>query len=143
MKSVTTQIIINAPAKKVWDILMDFNSYEEWNPFVKSIEGAPQAGNQITVQLSLEGQKPQTFKPKVLRLEEQREFRWLGHLFFPGLFDGEHYFILETTADNQTKFIQGENFKGILSGLIMNMIGEKTVKGFKAMNKALKLKAEA
>ncbi len=36
MKSLETDIIINAPIDPVWNILVDFDSYPEWNPFIKS-----------------------------------------------------------------------------------------------------------
>jgi hypothetical protein len=36
-----------------------------------------------------------TFKPTILTLESNKEFRWKGKLGITGIFDGEHYFILE------------------------------------------------
>lgn len=60
-----------------------------------------------------------------------------------GVFDGEHYFILEEITPNQTRFIQGENFTGLLSAILMKMIGEDTRGGFISMNEALKTQVEA
>lgn len=59
-----------------------------------------------------------------------------------GLFDGEHYFKLEKIDDNRTRFIQGEKFTGLLSGIFFKLIGEDTKSGFNEMNFALKKKAE-
>ena len=61
--------------------------------------------------------------------------KWLGHLLFPGLFDGEHSFQLIDNGNGTTTFRQSEIFKGILVGLL-NL--ENTRKGFEAMNKKLK-----
>ena len=36
-KQIKTSIHINATKEKVWEILMDFEKYPEWNPFIKSI----------------------------------------------------------------------------------------------------------
>jgi len=36
--SITRSIEINAPRQVVWDVLLDFQSYYEWNPFVRSQE---------------------------------------------------------------------------------------------------------
>ena len=143
MKQLKTEITIKATKERVWSILMDFERYHEWNPFIQSIIGRAAAGETLTNTLKLEGQKTQQFKPKVLTVKENKEFRWLGHLFIPGLFDGEHYFIIEESGDNQVRFVQGEKFGGIFSGLIMNMIGEKTRQGFMAMNEALRKRAES
>ena len=75
--------------------------------------------------MHLEGMKPQVFTPKVLKLKKNREFRWLGHLFIKGLFDGEHYFVLEESDNGGTKVIHGEIFSGILVRPLLKMIGEK------------------
>jgi hypothetical protein len=134
--------MINASADKVWNVLTDFGSYPDWNPFVIKLEGDTQEGNQIVVNLKMEGSKPQTFQPMVLKKELNKEFRWKGKLFVQGLFDGEHYFQLNRISENETEFIHGEVFSGVLVAPIMSLIGEKTENGFNAMNSALKSRAE-
>ncbi|GJM36298.1 MAG: hypothetical protein DHS20C18_52990 [Saprospiraceae bacterium] len=143
MKSLKTTITIDAPARQVWQVLMDFQSYTEWNPFILAIKGEAKVGHQLTNTLQLEGQKPQVFKPTVLRVEAGKSFHWLGHLFIKGLFDGHHYFELETLGPNQTRLVHGEKFTGLLSGLILKMIGKATRDGFEKMNQALKARVEA
>lgn len=142
MRSIKTEIVINAPAEEVWKVLMDHQSYPEWNPFIKKISGSTQSGDYLQITLQSEGNKPMNFKPLVLVNNTNQEFRWLGKLGFKGVFDGEHYFILEQIEPNQTKFIHGENFTGILSGLLMKMIGKDTEAGFEAMNMAIKNRLE-
>lgn len=141
MSSIRTEIIIDAPINTVWDILMDFKNYPNWNPFIH-ISGKAQAGAQLVNTIFLEGQKPQVFKPTVLEIAPQRILRWEGHLFIRGLFDGAHYFQLEAINAQQTRLIHGENFKGILVGMILKMIGTATKKGFLKMNEALKEQCE-
>jgi len=122
--------------------LMDFDAYPEWNPFIKKIQGDPRPGTTIEVLIQPEGQQAMTVRLKVLKHIPAQEFRWLGHLFVKGLFDGEHYFQLEAISPNQTKLVHGEYFKGILVGIIMKMIGTATQKGFESMNQALKAEVE-
>ena len=83
-----------------------------------------------------------TFKPTVLVADVNKEFRWLGHLMFPGIFDGEHIFELYENTDGTTTFVQREEFKGILVPLFSKMLDTKTVAGFEAMNKRLKQRVE-
>ncbi len=137
MRNIETPQVINAPIKEVWDAFIDFSSYPNWNPFIKSLKGKPEVGEQLVAELSLPGKKPIIFKPTVLKAIPNQEFRWLGKLFVKGLFDGEHYFKLEKLGDNQTRFIQGENFRGLLSSVLFKMIGEETKRGFDEMNEAL------
>lgn len=142
MKNLNTEIIIDAPADKVWSILVDFDQYAEWNPFIKSFEGEVSAGERFKVTLQPPNSKPMTFHPKYLTLEKNKKFRWLGHLFIKGLFDGEHIFELEELENDQTKFIQRENFSGILVPLLWSKINSGMRSGFIDMNNQLKERAE-
>ena len=114
-----------------------------WNPFIKHISGSTKPGEILSVKIQPKNKKLMKFTPKVLKNEREKEFRWLGHLFVKGLFDGEHYFQLEAISSNKTRFIHGENFSGIMSGLLLKMIGDSILEGFQAMNEALEETAEA
>jgi hypothetical protein len=83
------------------------------------------------------------FSPTVLVASPNQELRWLGHFLLPGIFDGEHYFQTEAISPGRMRFIQGEKFSGILVGLYKAKLDGGTKSGFIAMNKALKLLAEA
>lgn len=141
-KEIKTQITIEAAPDRVWEVLTDFEQYSVWNPFIKSIQGEVKIGNKIIVRLEPPGAKGMTFKPKVLAFDRNKEFKWIGHLFFPGLFDGEHRFELIDNGNGITTFIQAEKFKGILVRMLSKMLDVNTVNGFKAMNEQLKLEAE-
>lgn len=137
-KEIKTKIVINALPEKVWAVLTDFENYPNWNPFIKSIQGQVKVGSKITARMEAPETKGMTFKPIVLAFETNKEFRWLGHLLFPGLFDGEHTFELIDNGNGTTMFIQSEKFKGILVPLFKKMLDSNTVKGFEAMNAQLK-----
>ena len=143
MRNLETEISIKASPAEVWDILLDHEAYPDWNPFIKTISGPTQAGAHLVVNLQLPEGKAMEFKPLVLVNEKEKEFRWVGKLLVKGIFDGEHYFLVESSGPNETHFTQGENFTGILSGLMTKMIGKNTLIGFETMNDALKKKAES
>ena len=143
MKKIRTEVIIEGTCKEVWEELTDFDSYPEWNPFIH-IKGSPGLGNTLENTMFLvAGGKPQVFRPKIIIWEEQKGFSWLGHLFVPGIFDGEHFFELVPHGNGYVRLIHGENFNGILSGLFMKLIGNKTMAAFIRMNAALKERVEA
>jgi len=81
-----------------------------------------------------------TFHPTIVALRPQHELRWLGHFLFPGIFDGEHSFLL-APIDGGVRFIHSEQFSGILVGPLRNTLAASEV-GFNAMNVALKKRAE-
>ncbi len=134
---LTTQIHIQAAPDKVWDVLMDFDYHPQWNPFIKHISGSREIGEMLNIELG--GMK---FKPIVKEMKENREFRWLGKLWFKGLFDGEHQFILEPNEDGTTTFHQNESFRGVLVPIFKKKLLEETKSSFEEMNVALKVECE-
>ena len=141
MKKLTTEIMIEAPTTIVWEILTDLNSYKDWNPFIISSEGEVAEGSRLRNQMRPPGGKTITFKPTVTAVEADSYFEWLGRLGIPGLFDGRHQFKLEAVGDG-TRFIQSEEFTGILVPLFAKMLNNKTRPGFEAMNREIKKRAE-
>ena len=83
------------------------------------------------------------FKPAVMKVEPNRELRWLGHLILPGLFDGEHIFQIESLGDKRVRFHQREIFSGILVLLLKKSLDTDTRRGFNEMNQKLKELAES
>ena len=142
MKELHSEIQIDVPAKRVWELLTDFASYPQWNPFIRNISGQPATGECLRVRLVPPGGRGMTFKPRVLNAEPNREFRWLGHLLVPGLFDGEHSFTIQPLDENRVRFVQRETFKGLLVPLIARSLETNTQRGFEEMNRALKERAE-
>jgi len=141
-KEIRTEIIINVTPEKVWSILTNFDNYPNWNPFIKSIKGEVKLGNKIMARIEPPEAKGMTFKPTILTIETNKELSWLGHLWFAGLFDGEHKFELIDNGNGTTTFIQNEKFKGILVPLFKKLLDNNTIKGFEEMNIKLKELAE-
>lgn len=141
-KEIKTEILINSNPAKIWNILMDFERYPTWNPFIRSIKGQPRIGFKITIRLEPPDAKGMTINPTILEKDNERKFRWLGHLLFPGLFDGEHIFELIDNKNGTTTFIQRELFKGLLIPLFNKLLDDNTRRGFEQMNQQLKFESE-
>ena len=142
MKELRTEIEILASDKRVWQLLTDFASFPQWNPFIRRAVGEPKTGAKLKVHIQPSGASGMTFRPTVLKAEPKRELRWLGHLLIPGLFDGEHILIIEPLAENRVRFVQREIFTGILVPLFAHGLDIDTRRGFEEMNQALKSQAE-
>jgi len=139
-KSIETSIIINASAEKIWNVLMDFESYPAWNSFIVNIKGERAKGEELVAKIG--GKKGMIIKPTITDFEKNQHFAWLGSLWTKGIFDGKHEFVLKSIGNDKTELIHKENFKGVLSGLILRMIKADTEKGFKSMNRSLKARVE-
>ncbi|MGH6874675.1 MAG: SRPBCC family protein [Aestuariivirgaceae bacterium] len=141
MRSIDTEVRINAPCNRVWSILTDFARYPDWNPFITRISGRPEVGSRLAIRIEPPGQRPMMFRPRVLAASPRRELRWLGRLLIPRLFDGEHSFELLDDADG-CLLRQSEKFTGLLVPRMPRKMFEATEQGFVAMNEALKKRAE-
>jgi hypothetical protein len=143
MHEVRTEIDIQATPARVWRVLTDFPAHAQWNPFIRSIAGLPERGQELVVSIQPEGARAMTFKPTVLAADAEAQLRWRGRLLIPGLFDGEHYFMMTPAGPGRTRFVHGEKFSGLLVFLAKSSLERGTRAGFVAMNKALKARAEA
>lgn len=139
---LVTHIDIDAPPQRVWKVLTDFDHYHEWNPFAR-IAGRPTENARLHVELTPPGGRTTRFRPTVTRVEKGHELRWLGHLVVPGLFDGEHRFVLDPLDDGErTTLTHAEEFSGVLAPLVWRLIETGTERGFEEMNAALKRRVE-
>lgn len=135
---IRTEIVIDAPPAKVWSVLTDASAYAEWNPFIVDMKGEVAPGATLENTMQPANGSRIVFRPTVLVAERNVEFRWLGRLLAPRIFDGEHYFLLEETATG-TLLIHGERFRGVL----LWVMSTDSFRGdFERMNVALKKRAE-
>ncbi|QIE26666.1 hypothetical protein SBC1_40580 (plasmid) [Caballeronia sp. SBC1] len=118
--SIETETLIDSSPQTVWTILTATDNYPLWNPEISRLRGQLREGNVIEF---VEGTGPDAmvFHPTILAVQAVRELRWKGYVWFPGIFDGEHRFILEAVG-NKTRFIQGETFTGILAGTLTQSV---------------------
>jgi hypothetical protein len=142
MHTIRTEIEIAAPLQRVWSVLMDLPGHQRWNPFVRSIEGIPRVGEMLKIVVQAPGGRSIRFRPRVLAVDTTHEFRWKGKFFVQGLFDGEHFFLLEARPDGGVRFQQGETFSGLLVPFLKSSLEGATKEGFIAMNQAIKREAE-
>jgi hypothetical protein len=140
MRRIATAIDIDTPADAVWRVLVDFPAYPEWNPFIRRIVAEPKVGARLEVTAQPQGGKPMTFHPTVRVAEPAHELRWLGRVLVPGIFDGEHAFIIEP-RNGGCRLRHEETFRGLLVPLFGAMLDD-TAKSFAELNAALKRRVE-
>ncbi len=138
-KHIATEIIIHAPAARVWDTLIDIDRYPEWNPFIRKAVGKMAEGQTIEVTFHTKGSDPITFTPTILVMKKHSLVEWEGRLLLPGIFTGRHTFELVPVSADTTRLIQKEDFNGIL---VPFFDYEPTIEGFTSMNNELKKRAE-
>ncbi len=134
---INTSIRINANVTTVWNTFTDFESYPDWNSFIKSIKGNIAEGQKIDVEIDT-----MKFNPIVLTFEKEKELTWKGTFLFPGIFDGKHTFRFLENPNGTTELIHEEHFRGILVPFMKKNLRTKVLDGFNHWNATLKDKVE-
>lgn len=135
--TISTTVEIDAPSARVWSVLVDLPAYREWNPFIVDASGKVVVGETLALRMALPGRDPMSIQPRLLVVDPERELRWKGRLVVPGLFDGEHAFVLTSLADGRTRLDHSEQFAGLLLPIAKSMVYDGTVQSFHALNAAL------
>lgn len=141
--SIETSIIINAPIDVVWDTFMDFHNHERWNNFLEIERGIKTVGHPIAVNFLRDGKSSMTMKPTVVKVDSKEAFEWQGHLIIKGIFDGHHQFHFKDMGDGKTKFLQSEDFNGLLIRLVIKSVLLPTKLQFEKMNEDFKTYVES
>ena len=140
-RQIQESVGIDADPQTVWDVLTDRD--RAWSPFVRSIEGDLTVGASLKVRLEPEGGRAITFRPRVIEAEPGRHLAWLGRTGLPFVFDGEHHFDIVPQEDGSVRLEQWERFTGLLVPLFSRRFWERTLAGFRALNEAVRDRAEA
>ena len=135
--TISTAVEIDAPPARVWHVLVDLPAYREWNPFIVEASGTVAAGEALSLRMALPGRAPMAIAPRLLVVEPERELRWKGRLLVPGLFDGEHSFVLTPLDTGRTRLDHCERFAGLLLPVARSMVYEGTLQAFHSLNAAL------
>jgi hypothetical protein len=136
---MTHEVRIEASPHEVWEVLVDLDSYEKWNPFFVEAAGKLEVGETIVLTMAPVGKDPQSFAPKVLVIDRDKELVWRGRLGVPGLFDGRHTFTIQRVDETTVLFRQYEHF----SGLLVPFVGLAPYKkGWERMDQALEKRVE-
>jgi hypothetical protein len=141
-KQLRSQIDIDATPERVWQVLSDFSSYPQWNPFIIRAEGEARQGSRLVLRMQPVGARGVTLRPTVLEATPGRRLRWLGRLGMPGIFDAEHSISVSSREEGGVRVSQHERFKGLLVPLLARSLDRHTLPAFEAMDAALKQRAE-
>ncbi len=138
--SIRTAIEIDAPKEEVYAVLADIESYPEWNPYHRKVEGKFEEGAALTIFVLRPDGKEVEVPPHMMRIIENEEITWGGGI--RGIFYGVHSFVLETQTSGKTLLKHNEDFSGFaitFADLPPDIIAE----GYHRMNVALKKLVES
>ena len=115
MKAYEATATIAAAPEVVWKVLLDGQSYTQWDSGVIRLEGRIAQGERLKV--TSEANPGRAFPVRVTEVAAPRSMRWSGGMPL-GLFKGERTFTLTPRGDDGTHFKLREEYSGPMLGLI-------------------------
>lgn len=133
---------INAPARRVWQILTALDRYPEWNPQIPRASGTIKEGATVNLRLTLSDRPPMDVSATIERAQPDALLTWRGHVVAPWLFSGYRKFEIEPLDNDHVRVTHVEDIRGLLAPIFSLVMGSATEKSQHALNEALRFRAE-
>jgi hypothetical protein len=143
MRTISAAIDIDAPPERVWEVLVDFSAYPEWNPFMREVRGRAEVGARLRVRMRRKGGRWLSFAARITVADPPRELAWQGvglRGHWLGLVRGERRIRIEPRPGGAARVEMRTTFTGLLS-TAMGWL-DAYLPSFEAMEEALKERAE-
>lgn len=138
MTSLYTEIEINAPKQRVWEILFRKDQWKHWNTFLFDCDSKVpfQQGREVLLSVRrLPHDEETEFEPLVKLVQPSVCLSWVSS--FPG-FLNEHLFELQEIGIGRTKYLHKNYYSGILTRVFLPFIREDERRGAQRMARELK-----
>jgi hypothetical protein len=144
MKGWATEIVINAPRQLVWEQVIGFEAYSNWNPFLLEATAKFEIGGRIHFLEDLKQFGKHWIDAQFLSIDSPTSFVWQGYVLAPFLFTVRRHFIFEVVSSHQTRFIQRHENSGLLIPyLALQGVYFVSYQGYLDYNQALKERCES
>jgi uncharacterized protein YndB with AHSA1/START domain len=141
---VTSETVeIAAPAAFVWDVLVDYASYPEWNPYTIAVETTLEIGDRIDLTLpNPDGSDSTILNREYIRVvDPPHHLRYDTGEEYPGLLGMRDQYVTELGPD-RCSYHTTDTLSGELADLVMETNGDWIKGGFDSVAHALKARAE-
>lgn len=137
MKTVRTEIVIDAPPEQVWEALTGFDNYRVWNPCIRRIDGEAAPDQILHITIKFGWLPPIRFRARIDRFRRGEILGWRATFLF-GLLEGRHWFKLHPLDAGKTRFVHCETFSGVLASPFLALMSGVVLQSYDTMNRALK-----
>lgn len=140
MLSINHCLDIPTGHELVWQVIVDFDAYGEWNQFVPACRSSLVVGSPIVMKVKLLPLMTLTQKETILTHAPGELIEYGIQLPF-GLLSSSRKHIVCFVDKNNTRYESRFQLTGVLSPLVKMMMGSKLQKGFTLMSVGLKSRA--
>jgi len=140
-QDVDVGVDINAGAGVVWEILSDFDNWDDWHGTGTEVS----KNNELPKKLIFRaGPLPIAINLFDVKVVDEKSIEWTGALpFSRSLLHGKRKLILEETSKDACRFKQEESFFGLISPLLRKSLSALYRKNYSRFNENIKSIAES
>ena len=135
------EIVINAPAQLVWDVILDFANYGLWNPFCPGMKGEAVLGSPLEMQVDL-GDGLQTQVEYVTKLEPFHTIVWSMENKPGDPIHADRTQRIAAIDETSCRYWSVDEFSGEFAGPMIEQLGKQVEQGFNGCAAGLKARAE-
>ena len=136
------EITIEAPAELVWEVLLDFENYSQWNVFCPQVTGEPVVGSALHMMVDL-GNGLQEQVETVTKVEPFRTIVWSMENKPGDPIHADRIQSITPIDDARCRYNSVDEFSGEAVAMMLEMLGEKVEQGFNRCAQGLKARAES
>jgi uncharacterized protein YndB with AHSA1/START domain len=138
---VSHQVTIAADTATVWSVLVDLDSYPQWNRYSPTIKGRMAVGEMVWVEAHLDDEirRVQNF---IVSIKPQEELCWQSADWYELLARGKRCRRLSQTDNGQTLLIHHEVMQGPLAWLIKWLYRDRIERGLKLVDESVADRAQ-
>jgi uncharacterized protein YndB with AHSA1/START domain len=136
------EIVINAPAQVVWDVILDFDNYGLWNTFCPGMKGKPVVGSPLEMMVDM-GSGPQLQVEYVTKVEPIHTIVWSMENKPGDPIHADRMQRVTPIDDSSCRYWSVDEFSGEFAGPMIEQMGKLVEKGFNDCAADLKKRAEA
>ncbi|MGW6444096.1 SRPBCC family protein [Lentzea sp. NPDC055074] len=135
---------IDAPAAFVWEVLLDYPHYPQWNPYTRAVATTLEVDSPIDLTLPKPDGSDGTWVSReyVRVVEPPRLLRYDTGDTFPGLL-GVRDQVITPLSDDRCSYRTFETFTGKYADVVFAAQGEYVKTGFDSVAHALRKRVEA
>ncbi len=133
---------VEAPAETVWRVIVDFDAYPEWNPFVVGCSSTLVPGEPIDMRVALLGPTlPQ--RETIFEHEPGRRMVYGLAPNFTGALASNRTHEVEPLGPESCEYRSHFELSGWLSPVVRVLLGARLRAGFTAMSEGIRVRAES
>ena len=136
-------IELDAPAERVWAVIVDLDAYPAWNPFVVACRSTLAVGAPIWMRVRIFRFFAQPQRETIFEHVPGHRLRYgLAPLPLGALASDRSHEVAPLGPD-RARYVSHFELRGWLAPLVRGLLGARLARGFGAMSDALAVRAEA